>query len=67
MVIFKSDPRYSKTRLRKPCNKDKGGCGKYFRPTGKFTILCDACQKKHVKESMERRKERRKMKKENKS
>ena len=62
MVIFKSDPRYSKTRLRKPCRR----CDKMFRPTTRFTTLCDNClkksAKKRTKDYLERTKAKKKQK-----
>ena len=63
MVIQKTDPRYSKTRLRRPCRK----CGNYFRPHGKFTTLCDNCfdetqeqNRRNAKKTCEERKKKEK-------
>ena len=63
MVIFKTDPRYAETRLKKPCNIQRGGCGKMFRPTSKFTTLCDECQEKSRRKTQERIVKRNKKKK----
>lgn len=33
-------------RFKRDCNVEKGGCGKRFRPSGRYAELCEDCWKK---------------------
>lgn len=46
MVMRKNNPKYLETRLRKPCKGTKANnhtCGKPFRPTSKYSVVCNDC------------------------
>lgn len=43
----KQKPRAERKRLRRPC---KGGCGRYFIPTGRECWICPDCQKKRIED-----------------